>query len=128
MLLKLAIALCLTMNLMAIDGFKILKIGEEYYLTHKSDKKVSISYSGVPRLVSVKQAKGLDIIEYYSGSYGTSDVVEIHNRIVLYNGRKIIDAPFKYLNKKEQTVWNINHKNKIIEVTDPYGLNQKVKF
>lgn len=128
MLLKLSLILCLSFNLMAVSNFKILKVDDGYYLSNKLKKKIRISYSGVPKIIKVKEDNGLEIIEYYSGSYGTSEIFEINNRIVLLNGKIIIDAPYKYLNKKEQTTWKIDHKNKVIEVTDPHGLDQKVKF
>lgn len=128
MLLRLIVILCLSANLIAASNFKLMKVDESYYLTTDGKEKIRISHSGIPKIISVKTHKDLNIIEYYSGSYGTSDVLDIHNRIVLYKGKRVLDAPFRYINKKEQAIWKIDHKNKTIEVTDPHGLNQKVKF
>lgn len=121
------IVLIISFNLFANSSFTIVK-NKELYVLKNSDKEYKITYSGIPKVLKVSKIKHLEIIDYYSGSYGTSDIVEINNRIVLKDKKIIIDAPYKYLNKKEQPIWTIDHSKGFVEIKDKIGINQKVLF
>lgn len=127
MLLKLFIIFAVNFSLFASDNFVILKSKDSYSLS-KSKFKYELTYSGVPKILKVSKVKSLDIIDYYSGSFGTTDILKINNRVVIKNNKVIIDAPYKYVNKSVQPVWVIDHAKGFIEIKDPIGTNQKVEI
>jgi hypothetical protein len=117
----------LHLNAYGESDFKIVKEKEGYILKNKN-KKVELTYSGVPKIIKVSTDRSLTLVQYYSGSYGTSDIFKIENLIILQNDKVLIDAPFKYLNKKLQPKWNIDHGKKMIEVSDSLDRDRKVHF
>ena len=95
----------------------------------KDDKQsYHLTHNGVPKIIKISLDRGLKLVEYYSGSYGTTKTIRVQNLMVIKDTKVIVDAPFKYLNQAEQPVWKINHVSKTIEISDPRGTNRKVIF
>lgn len=127
MLFKMIFIMVLALNSQANTNFSIIKSNDKYFLKSKS-LKLELTYSGKPKIIKVSKDKNLTLVQYYSGSYGTSDIFKIENLIVIKDDKVLIDAPFKYRNKKLQPKWNIDHDIKIIEVKDNFDRNRKVSI
>lgn len=127
MLLKILFFVFALTSAFARGDFKIVEQNGTYLLKNDQDE-FPLSYSDKPVLIDISVDRGLSLIEYFSGDFGTSKIMRINNLIVLKKGKVLIDAPFKYLNEKIQPVWDIDHEKKIIDIKDPMGTNQKVYF
>lgn len=127
MLLRILIIIIACFNLFASDGYVISKSKDTYSLTNNK-VKYNLTYNGEPKILKVSKIKNLEIIDYYSGSFGTSDILKINNRMIIKNGKIIIDAPYKYLNNSKQPIWTIDHSKGFILIKDPIGTDQKVEI
>lgn len=119
------------LNLFASESWKLESRKDKVFLV-KGSAQISIEGSSLSKLEKVYKKDGYTIIEYYRGEVGTSTMLNIHQRIVLdiETNSILANAPYRYAGEptSEQPVWNFKLKDKVIEIKDPFGVDQKVKL
>lgn len=101
--------------------WSITKKENEYVLV-SGEHQFEIDYNGEPRILNVEEKNGLQIIDYFSGDYGTTQKTSITRRIVISDKMQmIVDETLltKTGEERIESKWEFDLKNKKIRVLDP---------
>lgn len=80
-----------------------------------------------PKKISQKLRGELLLVDYKVGEFGTSKLVTVINRIVIYKNKVIIDAPYRYLGDSDPK-WVIDETNRLIKIKDPVAGSRTVNY
>lgn len=113
------------------SGWSLKKNNEIYHL-EKENIKLTIDYNGLPKFIKSYEDGPLEIIEYYAGEFGTSNIYKVYNRIVLLkkSNKVLIRKSYMYegADKDEQPQWSFDLEKRKIKVIDPTGLDETIDY
>jgi len=117
----------LSLNVFAAKDWNIINKEGKYLLESPNGVLFQLDYTGIAKFEKAYQKGNYNIIEYYAGEMGTSNILKVHNRVIIDEKEKrvILVAPYKYSGepKQDQPKWNFNLKKKKVKVIDPYGVD-----
>lgn len=111
--------------------WSITKKENEYVLV-SGEHQFEIDYNGEPRILNVEEKNGLQIIDYFSGDYGTTQKTSITRRIVISDKMQmIVDETLltKTGEEKIESKWEFDFKKNLIKVYDQdLDMTKEFKF